>query len=85
MRQQHSAFFTKTSRLHKKEDLSSFPVVMADSLEVMEYYYRGKLQEMEQSLSQLNLLENPREISSLCKEVIHTKEILKKIFLKKRA
>jgi hypothetical protein len=58
---------------------------MADSAEVMEYYYRGKIQELEQSLSQLNLLENARQIATLCKEIIRTKEILQKIIIKKAA
>jgi hypothetical protein len=86
MRQQHSALFNKSTPLPKQgEVLIAFPEIMADSLEVMEYYYRGKIQVLEQSMSDLTLLDNAREISLICKEIIRTKEILKKVFLKKRA
>lgn len=86
MRQQHSAFMNKTIRQSKQEELIiAFPEIMADSLEVMEYYYRGKIQVLEQSMNQLTLLDNAREISLICKEIIRTKAILKKVFLKKSA
>jgi hypothetical protein len=86
MTQQHSAFTSKsTSVFAKKEAPESFQTIMADSVEVMEYYYRGKIQELEQSMAQLTILENAREISSLCQEVVRTKEILQKIFIKKGA
>jgi hypothetical protein len=58
-------------------------MILADSAEVMEYYYRGKIQELEQSLTQLNLLDNAREIASLCQEIVRIKEVLKKIMIKK--
>lgn len=84
MRQQHSAFVNQTGHLPKQEELViAFPEIMADSLEVMEYYYRGKIQVLEQSMDQLTLLDNAREISLICKEIIRTKAILKKVFLKK--
>jgi len=85
MRQQHSSI-SKFSPVSPKEIVpESFQFIMADSVEVMEYYYRGKIQELEQSLSQLNLLENARQIANLCKEVIRTREILHKIIIKKAA
>ena len=58
-------------------------MIMADSVEVMEYYYRGKIQELEQSLARLNILDNSREIASLCREIVRTKEVLQKIIIKK--
>lgn len=58
-------------------------MIMADSVEVMEYYYRGKIQELEQSLAQLNILEHSREIASLCRDIVRTKEVLQKIIIKK--
>ena len=58
-------------------------MIMADSVEVMEYYYRGKIQELEQSLAKLNILEHSREIASLCREIVRTKEVLQKIITKK--
>ena len=86
MRQQHSAMFNNTTPLPKQEELFiSFPEILADSLEVMEYYYRGKIQVLEQSMAELTLLDNAREISLICKEIIRTKQILKKVFLKKSA
>jgi hypothetical protein len=85
MRQQHSSI-SKSNPVSPKEIVpESFQLIMADSAEVMEYYYRGKIQELEQSLSQLNLLENARQIATLCKEIIRTKEILQKIIIKKAA
>lgn len=86
MRQQHSAIESKsTPASSKRAARESFQTIMADSVEVMEYYYRGKIQELEQSLAQLTILENAREIALLCKEIIRTKEILQKIFIKKGA
>lgn len=86
MRQQHSAMFNSMNPLPKQEELFiSFPEIMADSLEVMEYYYRGKIQVLEQSMAELTLLDNAREISLICKEIIRTKQILKRVFLKKSA
>ena len=83
MRQQHSVLFNNTTPRAQEEMLIAFPEIMADSLEVMEYYYRGKIQVLEQSMADLTLLENAREISLICKEIIRTKEILRKVCLKK--
>lgn len=84
MRQQHSASLSNTTPRAQQEMLIAFPEIMADSLEVMEYYYRGKIQVLEQSMSDLTLLDNAREISLICKEIIRTKEILRKVFLRKK-
>lgn len=83
MRQQHSSTNKFTPVSPKELTSASFQMIMADSVEVMEYYYRGKIQELEQSLAQLNLLDHAREIASLCKEVVRTKEVLQKIIIKK--
>lgn len=86
MRQQHLALNNQTTAHPKQEELLiAFPEIMADSMEVMEYYYRGKIQVLEQSMADLTLLDNPREISLICKEIIRTKDILRRVFLKKRA
>jgi uncharacterized small protein (DUF1192 family) len=87
MRQHHSTITSKSfsTTLSKNDMPESFPMVMADSLEVMEYYYRGKIQELEQSLAKLNVLEHARQIAALCKEIIRTKQTLQKIFTQKRA
>jgi len=83
MRQQHSSISKSNSVSPKELTPESFQMIMADSVEVMEYYYRGKIQELDQSLAKLNLLENAREIASLCKEIVRNKAILKKIIIKK--
>lgn len=83
MKQQHSSI-SKFNPVSPKELASeSFQMILADSVEVMEYYYRGKIQELEQSLSRLNILEHAREISGLCKEIVRTKEVIQKIIIKK--
>jgi hypothetical protein len=83
MRQQHSSASKFTPVSPKELVPGSFQMIMADSVEVMEYYYRGKIQELEQSLAQLNILEHSPEIASLCKEVVRTKEVLHNIIIKK--
>lgn len=52
---------------------------MGDSLEVMEDYHREKVQVLERTLQNLNLLENAREITFLCREVILVKAALDRI------
>jgi hypothetical protein len=83
MRQQHSTISNSNSVSANNIAPESFQMIMADSVEVMEYCYRGKIQELEQSLAQLNLLENAREIASLCKNIVRTKEVLQNIIIKK--
>ena len=58
--------------------------VLADSLEVIEEFYREKLQVLEVSLKNLNVLENSREIAFLCREITCTKKALQDIFGKKK-
>ena len=83
MRQQHSSISKSDSFSPIETAHNLFQPIMADSVEVMEYFYKGKIQELEQSLTQLNLLDNAREIAGLCKEIIRTKEVLQKIMTKK--
>lgn len=86
MRQQNSPTSGKSTPVsHKQGNPESLQLIMADSVEVMEYYYRGKIQELEQSLAQLTILENAREVATLCREIIRNKEILRKIIIKKGA
>lgn len=58
--------------------------VLADSFEVIEDFYREKLQVLEGSLTQLNILENSREIAFLCREISGTKKALLDVFRKKK-
>ena len=81
MRQQHSSISKSNSVSPKEIAPESFKMIMADSVEVMEYYYRGKIQELEQSLSRLNILEHAREIASLCKDIVRIKEVLQKVII----
>ena len=81
MRQQHSSISKSDSVSPNEIAHNLFQPIMADSAEVMEYYYRRKIQELEQSLAQLNLLDNAREIAGLCKEIIRTKAVLQKIMM----
>lgn len=83
MRQQHSSISKSDSVSPNETTPNQFQPIMADSAEVMEYYYKGKVQVLEQSLAQLNLLDNAREIAGLCKEIIRTKEVLQMIMIKK--
>ncbi len=57
---------------------------MGDSLEVMEEYHREKVEVLESTLQQLNLLDNAREIAFLCREVVLVKEALHRIYQKKK-
>ena len=83
MRQQHSSISKSDTVSSNETAQNSSQPIMADSVEVMEYYYRGKIQQLEQALAQLNILDNAREIAGLCKEVVRTKEVLQKIMTKK--
>ena len=60
------------------------PVILADSLEVMENYYRDKIQVLKEGLEQLNLLEHPQDIYFICREIAQTKSLLRKVFVKKK-
>lgn len=83
MRQQHSSISKSDPVSTKETTTHRFQPIMADSVEVMEYYYKEKIQELEKFLAQLNLLDNAREIAGLCKEIISTKEVLQEIMIKK--
>lgn len=56
---------------------------MADSLEVIEGYYHEKIQVLEYSLEQLNLQENAREITFMCREIKATRVALERIIRRK--
>jgi len=83
MRQQHSSISKSDTVSSNETAHNSYQPIMADSVEVMEYYYKGKIQELEQALAQLNILDNSREIAGLCKEIVRTKEVLQMIMTKK--
>ena len=53
MRQQHSSISKSDSVSPIETAHNLFQPIMADSVEVMEYFYKGKIQELEQSLTNL--------------------------------
>ena len=67
MRQQHSIISGRASVITVKDFRNSFTDIKADSFEVMECYYHGKIQVLEDSLTNLNLLDNAKEIEFLCR------------------
>ncbi|MFL5743333.1 MAG: hypothetical protein ACJ751_01610 [Niastella sp.] len=83
MRQQHSSISKSDSVSPNETAHTLVQPIMADSAEVMDYYYREKIRELQQSLAQLNLLDNAPEIAGLCKEIIRTKEVLQRFMIKK--
>ena len=82
---QHSVINRKVSIGIEKDNFRyALPVIMADSVEVMENYYRGKIQMLETSLTQLTLLDNAKEIYTLCREITQAKALLRKVLLRKK-
>jgi hypothetical protein len=59
------------------------PTVMADSLEVMEAYCRGRIASLESSLNGLTIADNTSEIISLCQEIKKERKLLAQIAAKK--
>lgn len=53
--------------------------VMGDSIEVMEMYYRERIQSFYKMLEHLNVLEDAPEIEFLCREIIEGRTMLVKL------
>ena len=62
---------------------SSKPV-MGDSIEVMELYYRERIQSFNSMLEHLNVLDDAPEIEFLCREIIEGRAMLLKLAAKKK-
>src|SRR5471030_964668 len=58
--------------------------VMGDSVEVMEVYYRERIQSFITMLEHLNVLEDAPEIEFLCREIIECRGALVKLAAKKK-
>jgi hypothetical protein len=58
--------------------------VMGDSIEVMEVYYRERIQSFNSMLEHLNVLEDAPEIEFLCREIIECRTMLVKLAGKKK-
>lgn len=55
------------------------PPVTAPAPDMIRGYYLEKIQELEARLTKLNLMENAREISAICREIIRAKKALLRI------
>jgi hypothetical protein len=62
---------------------TSLKPVMGDSLEVMEVYYRERIQSFNSMLEHLNVLDDAPEIEFLCREIIEGRDMLIKLAAKK--
>lgn len=49
-----------------------------DSQEARQEFLQSRIQVLEHELNQLNLLDHPQEIQTICKEIIAIKEVLGK-------
>ena len=63
--------------------MSSKPA-MGDSVEVMELYYRERIQSFHKMLEHLNVLEDAPEIEFLCREIVECRTMLVKLAAKKK-
>ncbi|MBO9564491.1 MAG: hypothetical protein J7621_17055 [Niastella sp.] len=57
----------------------SVVIRMSNSWEVLQGYYLEKIQELNNRLRELNIMENAREISGVCHEIIRAKKTLQKL------
>jgi len=63
---------------------TSLKPVMGDSIEVMEVYYRERIQSFNTMLEHLNVLDDAPEIEFLCREIIEGRAMLLKLASKKK-
>lgn len=57
---------------------------MGDSTEVMELYYRERIQSFTKMLEHLNVLEDAPEIEFLCREIVECRTMLVKLAVQKK-
>jgi len=62
---------------------TSLKPVLGDSIEVMELYYRERIQSFNTMLEHLNVLEDAPEIEFLCREIIEGRAMLVKLATRK--
>jgi hypothetical protein len=80
-----SANKKNTKIIPKKESTDSFkPEIFADSLEVMESYCLQKIVLLQSSLEKLTIMDNTKEIISLCQQIKKEKKTLLQIIDKKK-
>lgn len=79
MRRQHPPVAPEMPALTLHSSTSPFLFNPADAWNVMSSYYQEKIQQHNERLQQLNLLEDAREIATVCHEIIRTKKALYKL------
>ncbi len=83
MKREYPAITKKAPMLTIIENSASSVVIKMDnSWEVLRGYYLEKIQELNNRLRELNIMENAREISAICHEIIRAKKTLCKLNLK---
>jgi hypothetical protein len=63
---------------------TSLKPVMGDSIEVMEVYYKERIQSFNSMLEHLNVLDDAPEIEFLCREIIEGRAMLLTLAAKKK-
>lgn len=79
---------TATKRSHGKTMTpdylrTSVKPVLGDSIEVMEVYYKERIQSFNTMLEHMNVLEDAPEIEFLCREIIEGRAMLLKLAARK--
>ena len=82
MRRQHPLVVPETPAPTFHNSTSPFLFNTADAWNVMSSYYLEKIQEHNERLQQLNLLEDAREIATICHEIIRAKKALWKLSIR---
>ncbi|MEO6315985.1 MAG: hypothetical protein ABIU63_06990 [Chitinophagaceae bacterium] len=62
----------------------SLKPAMGDSVEVMEVYYRERIQSFKTMMEHMNVLEDAPEIEFLCREIIEGRSMLVKLAAQKK-
>jgi hypothetical protein len=65
--------------MKKTASLTETVLTEGDSKEVLSAYYAGKLMQLEYSLNQYTILDNPVQIGVLCREIIAVKSKIFKL------
>lgn len=69
----------------RQESKTAFePEIFADSLEVMESYCLQKIVLLQSSLEKLTIVDNAREIISVCRQIKKERDLLLQIIEKKK-
>lgn len=82
MRRQHPVIAKKAEAIPMDSSISPSILNMGDSLEILRGYNLERIQELNIRLRELNLMENAREITAVCHEIIRAKRALNKLTMK---